>query len=111
MGAPGTGKGDRNWQASLMRSIESTANLQYLGKMTQAEVNELLGKAHIFVNMSSTGGQRLMDDRESRARYAERGRQYAALQHSLKNAARLAELLESYAVGKDRQDRVCRGAQ
>ena len=44
------------WQASLMRSIEATPNLEYLGQRTHAEVNELLARAHIFVNTSTHEG-------------------------------------------------------
>lgn len=53
--APALGKAAA-WQASLMRSIEGTANLQYVGSKTHAEVNELLARAHIFVNTSTQEG-------------------------------------------------------
>jgi glycosyltransferase involved in cell wall biosynthesis len=53
VGAPAAMSG---WQQSFMRSIEATANLQYLGHKSQAQVNELLGRAHIFVNTSTHEG-------------------------------------------------------
>jgi glycosyltransferase involved in cell wall biosynthesis len=40
------------WELALMSDIQSTANLQYLGEMSHAEVNSLLARAHIFVNTS-----------------------------------------------------------
>ena len=39
-----------------MRSIGDTANLQYVGPKSHAEVNELLARAHIFVNTSTHEG-------------------------------------------------------
>jgi glycosyltransferase involved in cell wall biosynthesis len=56
VGAPATLSGKSAWQDSLMRSIEATANLQYVGHKTLAEVNELLARAHIFVNTSMHEG-------------------------------------------------------
>jgi glycosyltransferase involved in cell wall biosynthesis len=53
VGAPAAVSG---WQQSFMRSVEATPNLQYLGQKTQEEVNELLGRAHIFVNTSAHEG-------------------------------------------------------
>lgn len=53
VGAPAAASG---WQASLLRSIESTPNLTFLGQRTHAEVNELLTRAHIFVNTSTQEG-------------------------------------------------------
>jgi glycosyltransferase involved in cell wall biosynthesis len=35
-----------------MRSIRSTSNLEYLGQKSHEQVNELLARAHIFVNTS-----------------------------------------------------------
>jgi glycosyltransferase involved in cell wall biosynthesis len=37
---------------ALVESIRSATNVDYLGERTQDEVNELLAKAHIFVNTS-----------------------------------------------------------
>jgi hypothetical protein len=45
-----------SWQASLMSSIEATPNLEYVGQKTLEEVNELLARAHIFVNTSTHEG-------------------------------------------------------
>ena len=39
-----------------MRSIAATPNLRYVGQKTHEEVNELLGRAHIFVNTSTHEG-------------------------------------------------------
>ena len=44
------------WQDALMRNIEAAPNLQYVGHKTLAEVNELLARAHIFVNTSTHEG-------------------------------------------------------
>jgi glycosyltransferase involved in cell wall biosynthesis len=44
--------GASRWQKSLARGIESSTNLQYLGERSHQEVNELLARAHIFVNTS-----------------------------------------------------------
>jgi glycosyltransferase involved in cell wall biosynthesis len=46
------GSGERKWMASLSGRIQSTPNLEYLGARSQAEVNELLARAHVFVNTS-----------------------------------------------------------
>jgi glycosyltransferase involved in cell wall biosynthesis len=56
VGAPAPTSGKGGWQASLMRSIETTPNLEYLGQRTHAEVNELLARAHLFVNTSTQEG-------------------------------------------------------
>jgi glycosyltransferase involved in cell wall biosynthesis len=56
VGAPAPTSGKGGWQASLMRSIETTPNLTYFGQRTHAEVNELLARAHIFVNTSTQEG-------------------------------------------------------
>jgi glycosyltransferase involved in cell wall biosynthesis len=53
VGAPGASS---DWYVSLMRSIEDTANLQYVRQKTLDEVNELLARAHIFVNTSTHEG-------------------------------------------------------
>jgi glycosyltransferase involved in cell wall biosynthesis len=131
------------WQESLMQSIGATNNLEYLGQKSHAEVNELLGRSHVFVNTSVHEGfpntfiqawlrevvvvslsvdpdgvlaqgagiaaqseegliaavRGLIDNPESLAALAKRGREHAAARHSLANAHRLAELLEAYAAG------------
>jgi glycosyltransferase involved in cell wall biosynthesis len=47
---------DSGWSASLLRDIESSPNLSYVGQKTHEEVNELLARAHIFVNTSTHEG-------------------------------------------------------
>jgi glycosyltransferase involved in cell wall biosynthesis len=39
-----------------MAAIRSTPNLEYLGEQSQDEVNELLARAHIYVNTSQFEG-------------------------------------------------------
>ena len=56
VGAPAPTSSKGGWQASLMRSIDTTPNLAYLGQKTHAEVNELLARAHVFVNTSTHEG-------------------------------------------------------
>lgn len=56
VGAPAATTGNRAWRESLMRNIQSAANLEYLGQKTHAEVNELLARSHIFVNTSTHEG-------------------------------------------------------
>ncbi len=52
VGASAVTPDNDHWQRALMRSINSATNLQYVGQKTQEEVNELLARAHIFVNTS-----------------------------------------------------------
>lgn len=52
VGSPEAGSGDREWSNAVIRSIESTPNLEFLGRKSQQEVNELLAQAHVFVNTS-----------------------------------------------------------
>ena len=56
IGAPAPKSGDRRWGEFVMRRIDGAKNLQYLGARSQVEVNELLGRAHIFVNTSMHEG-------------------------------------------------------
>jgi glycosyltransferase involved in cell wall biosynthesis len=136
VGAPG---GSGAWQESLMADIAATPNIEYLGKKTHAEVNELLAHASVFVNTSIHEGfpntfiqswlrevavvslnvdpddvlQRqqvgilarteaalhqavrgLIESAELRSGYAARGRQHAAVRHSLRNAQELVRLIE-----------------
>ncbi len=56
VGAPAAATGNQAWRRTLMQSIEAAANLEYLGQKSQAEVNELLGRSHIFVNTSTHEG-------------------------------------------------------
>jgi glycosyltransferase involved in cell wall biosynthesis len=53
VGAPAAAS---EWQTSLLRSIEETENLQYVRQRTLDEVNELLARAHLFVNTSTHEG-------------------------------------------------------
>ncbi len=52
VGSQATGSGDRAWNDRLMAAIRRTPNLTYLGSQSQAEVNRLLARSHIFVNTS-----------------------------------------------------------
>jgi glycosyltransferase involved in cell wall biosynthesis len=56
IGAPAAATGNHAWREALMRGIEQTGNLEYLGERPQAEVNELLARAHVFVNTSKAEG-------------------------------------------------------
>jgi glycosyltransferase involved in cell wall biosynthesis len=52
VGAPAAAAGNVRWQQALMESIQNTPNLEYVGQKSHAQVNELLARAHIFVNTS-----------------------------------------------------------
>jgi glycosyltransferase involved in cell wall biosynthesis len=56
IGAPAAASGNQGWQQALMQSIDAAANIQYLGQRSHDEVNELLGRSHIFVNTSTHEG-------------------------------------------------------
>jgi len=56
VGAPASGGGDGGWSEKLTRSMSNTPNLTYLGRQTQEQVNELLLRAHVFVNTSLQEG-------------------------------------------------------
>lgn len=56
VGEAATGSGDRQWNEQLMRAIEAAPNLQYLGAKSQDEVNQLMARAHVFVNTSIAEG-------------------------------------------------------
>jgi glycosyltransferase involved in cell wall biosynthesis len=47
-----SGSGDRAWTEKLMAQIAATPNLDYIGEKSQAAVNELLARSHLFVNTS-----------------------------------------------------------
>ncbi len=47
---------DRRWQSILQKEVDATPNLEYVGELTQDEVNALLEQCHIFVNTSSAEG-------------------------------------------------------
>jgi glycosyltransferase involved in cell wall biosynthesis len=51
VGAP-AGRERRAWFDALMHKVSSMQNLDYLGQKTHGEVNELLARAHVFVNTS-----------------------------------------------------------
>jgi glycosyltransferase involved in cell wall biosynthesis len=51
--APG---GSAQWNAAVMDTIRAAPNIDYLGPLAQHEVNELLARAHIFVNTSVLEG-------------------------------------------------------
>ncbi|HVO46547.1 MAG TPA: glycosyltransferase [Steroidobacteraceae bacterium] len=50
------GPGNREWATGLLREIAATPNLEYLGELSQSEVNRLLARAHVFVNTSEREG-------------------------------------------------------
>jgi glycosyltransferase involved in cell wall biosynthesis len=52
VGASGANAAASEWQKSLARDIDSLPNLQYLGERSHGQVNDLLARAHIFVNTS-----------------------------------------------------------
>src|SRR5262249_48088110 len=56
IGAPAYGAGNQAWHAALIRDMEACRNLEYLGERPQAQVNELLARAHVFVNTSEYEG-------------------------------------------------------
>jgi glycosyltransferase involved in cell wall biosynthesis len=56
VGAPVEKSGNQQWQEALMRDIAATKNLQFVGLKSQAEVNELLARSHVFVNTSTLEG-------------------------------------------------------
>jgi glycosyltransferase involved in cell wall biosynthesis len=54
--APRSAGADREWASVLMREIDETPNLEYLGARGQSEVNELVARAHLLVNTSIAEG-------------------------------------------------------
>jgi len=56
VGAPADAVSGRDWQPSLMQSIAATPNLEYLGRRSHDEVNELLARARVYVNTSEHEG-------------------------------------------------------
>jgi glycosyltransferase involved in cell wall biosynthesis len=56
VGARAAESGNKRWQHALMRGIEATPNLWYVGQKSHEEVNLLLARSHIFVNTSSHEG-------------------------------------------------------
>ncbi len=56
VGHESVGSGDRDWLNSLRRRIRGATNVEYRGGQSQAEVNELLARSHVFVNTSRHEG-------------------------------------------------------
>ena len=56
IGADATGGGERPWAQALLERARSLPNLEYLGARSQAQVNQLLARAHVFVNTSRYEG-------------------------------------------------------
>jgi glycosyltransferase involved in cell wall biosynthesis len=56
VGAPSSGSSDKPWHDRLIRDMNCTGNLDYVGQKTQEEVSALLDMAHIFVNTSEQEG-------------------------------------------------------
>ena len=52
VGAQAAAPSERRWSEALVKSIEGTPNLTFLGERSQADVNQLLATSHIFVNTS-----------------------------------------------------------
>ncbi|MGH8138276.1 MAG: glycosyltransferase family 4 protein [Steroidobacteraceae bacterium] len=52
MAGPLAAAAERTWMQSLRRRMQATPNVEYLGALSQREVNELLARAHVFVNTS-----------------------------------------------------------
>lgn len=51
IGAP-AGPGDSAWKAALDRSLADAPNVDFLGELTQAEVNAEMARAYLFVSTS-----------------------------------------------------------
>jgi glycosyltransferase involved in cell wall biosynthesis len=56
VGAAAGAGANQAWQQSLMTDIAAAPNLEYVGPKSHSEVNELLARAHIFVNTSAHEG-------------------------------------------------------
>jgi glycosyltransferase involved in cell wall biosynthesis len=56
IGANATGAGEQPWAHALTRRIRDTPNVEYLGARSQAQVNQLLARSHVFVNTSRYEG-------------------------------------------------------
>ena len=52
IGAGAVREGESRWHNSLMERIAEAGNVEYLGQLSQDEVNEQLARAHVFVNTS-----------------------------------------------------------
>ena len=56
VGACAVGSGDHEWCASVLQRLGAGSNLEYLGVQSQAAVNQLMARAHVFVNTSLAEG-------------------------------------------------------
>jgi glycosyltransferase involved in cell wall biosynthesis len=56
VGASASGSGTVDWNEAVMARIKQAKNLDYLGPLPQAKINELFARAHIFVNTSKWEG-------------------------------------------------------
>ena len=56
VGALSAGAQEWQWEETLLTRMEETPNLDYLGRLTQDQVNELMARAHVFVNTSRREG-------------------------------------------------------
>lgn len=56
VGAQAGGSGERDWNAAVMQRIRLAKNVEYLGPRPQAQINQLLARAHVFVNTSVSEG-------------------------------------------------------
>jgi glycosyltransferase involved in cell wall biosynthesis len=56
IGSENTGSGEKPWAQALLGRIRATPNVDYLGARSQADVNELLARSHVFVNTSRFEG-------------------------------------------------------
>lgn len=50
------GSRERDWLNVMMQTVEALPNLEYVGSLSQARVNELLARSHVFVNTSQEEG-------------------------------------------------------
>ena len=56
VGAQAGGSGAVDWNAALLKRIATLPNVDYLGPKSQVEINNLLARAHVFVNTSVSEG-------------------------------------------------------
>ena len=56
IGAGGTGSGEHDWSQQVLGRARAASNVEYLGARSQAEVNQVLARSHIFVNTSRYEG-------------------------------------------------------
>jgi len=56
VGSDTTGPGEKPWAEALLRRIQDIPNLRYLGAQSQAQVNQLFARSHVFVNTSRYEG-------------------------------------------------------